>query len=224
MQSDNVLVIGDTHLPFEKKHYLDFCIETQKKYQCGKVVHIGDVVDNHSISYHEHHPDGLSPRDEMEQAQKTLYKWFKAFPKVMVCKGNHDILATRKAITFGLSDKLMKPFREVWEFPSGWEYDWNYYLCGVKYQHGTGYSGQTAHMKGAVANRMSTVQGHCHSVAGINWSANELNLIFGMSVGCGIDRMKYAFWYGRDFKEKPIISCGVVLEGGRHPIVVPMKT
>ena len=32
----NVLVIGDTHLPYEKEGYLDFCIEQYDKWKIGR--------------------------------------------------------------------------------------------------------------------------------------------------------------------------------------------
>lgn len=219
----NVLVIGDTHLPFEHKHYLDFCHQTARTYKCNQVVHIGDVVDNHSISYHDHDPDGMSPKDELHEARRRLKKWFKAFPQVLVCKGNHDVLANRKAITHGIPEEHLRKFEDVWEFPSGWRYEWHYVLGSVKYQHGTGYSGKYAHLKVASINRQSTVIGHLHSVAGVDFHANELDIIWGMSTGCGIDRKNYAFWYGKDFKDKPVLSCGVVINNGRLPILVPMK-
>jgi hypothetical protein len=43
-----------------------------------------------------------------------------------------------------------------------------------------------------------------------------------MQVGCGIDRDSHAMAYGRVYK-KPVISCGVVLENGTFPIVIPMN-
>ena len=57
---------------------------------------------------------------------------------------------------------------------------------------------------------MPTVIGHTHSSAGVHYTANERDTIFGMNVGCGIDVKRYAFAYGKDFPRKPIISCGVV--------------
>ena len=55
----NVLVIGDTHEPFCHPKYRDFCYEVGNKFQCAEVVHIGDEVDGHAISYHESNPDGF---------------------------------------------------------------------------------------------------------------------------------------------------------------------
>ncbi len=54
----NVLIIGDTHEPFCHPLYRNFCLEVANKFQCSEVVHIGDEVDNHAISYHESKPDG----------------------------------------------------------------------------------------------------------------------------------------------------------------------
>jgi len=214
--SDHILVIGDTHLPFCIDGYLDFCLDIQKRVKCGTVVHIGDLVDNHAISYHEHDPDGKSPKEEMEEADKHLARWFKAFPKVKVCLGNHDRMADRKSKTVGLPSRVFKSFKDIWQLPQGWETAYSWEIDGVRYQHGTGYSGDTSHMKAASFNRQSTVIGHLHTLCQAGYTASEKDCIFGMAVGCGIDRNKYAFAYERDFPRKPVISCGVVTDKGRY--------
>lgn len=222
LDKHNVLVIGDTHMPFEHKDYLAFCMSTQKKYSCKTVIHIGDVVDNHSISYHEHDPNGWGPLQEMEETDRHLKKWFKTFPALTVCRGNHDALIDRKAKTAGLPKRAFKDFREVWQLPKGWKDAFEVEIDGVLYRHGIGYSGQYAHLQSAFNSRQSTVIGHLHSIAGVEWIANSKDCIFGMSVGCGIDRKKYAFAYGKDFKKKPILGCGVVLESGKYAQFIPM--
>jgi len=206
----NVLVIGDTHCPFEKKGYLEFCLRIHKQLKCTEVVHIGDLVDNHSISYHEHDPDGRSPIDEMAETDKHLKKWFKAFPEVKLCRGNHDRLVDRKGKTNGLPSRAFKDFRDIWELPKGWTDDFEFIIDNVKYLHGTGYSGKLGHIQCAIDQRMSCCIGHLHSFAGVGYLANNVDLVFGMNTGSGVDRSAYAFEYGRDFKNKPIISCGVV--------------
>ena len=60
-----VLVIGDLHEPFCLDGYLDFCKETYANYNCNKVIYIGDIIDAHGWSYHEHDPDGMSAGDEL---------------------------------------------------------------------------------------------------------------------------------------------------------------
>ena len=222
MKYRNVLVISDTHLPFELPNYLDFCKQIEKRCKCDKVVHIGDLVDNSSISYHEHCPDGWSPADEMKVAKKHLVKWFKAFPNVYLCRGNHDCLVSRKGKTAGLPEIVFKPFRQIWEFGSGWRDAFFHEIYGVHFEHGTGYGGKLSHMSAAYDNRQSIVVGYTHSTGGVEYIANNRNCIFGMNVGCGIDRKKYAFRYGKDFRRKPIIGCGVVTDNGRYAQFFPM--
>jgi len=205
-----ILVIGDTHEPFCHRDYLGFCVRIRDHFKCSTVIHIGDLVDNHASSYHEHDPDGRSPLDEMALADKKLKEWFKAFPKVKMCLGNHDRMVDRKSKTVGLPSRCFKPFREIWNLPKGWETEFEYEIEGVRYIHGTGYSGENAHVKAALRNRISTVIGHIHTVGAVQYMASSRDVIFGMAVGCGIDRKSYAFSYGRDFMNKPILGCGVV--------------
>ena len=78
MSKKNVLVIGDTHEPFCHPQYKSFCYEVANKFQCSEVVHIGDEVDNHAISYHESKPDGHGAGREADLAQDAMYKWYKS--------------------------------------------------------------------------------------------------------------------------------------------------
>lgn len=221
----SVLIIGDTHEPFTHPGYLPFCKRIEQAMKCTEVVHIGDLVDNHAISYHEHDPNGKSPLEEMYTADEHLAKWFKAFPKVKLCLGNHDRLVDRKGKTNGLPKRVFQPFRKIWNLPTGWQEDFEFIIGGVKYLHGTGYSGSMAHIQAAYDNRMSCVVGHLHSVAGVEYLANSKDIIFGMSVGCGIDRKSYAFEYGKEHKRKPILACGVVeyTPHGINARVFPME-
>lgn len=218
----NVLIIGDTHEPFCKDGYLEHCLKVQKEYNCGTVVHIGDLVDNHAVSYHEHDPDGKSPGDEFKLALVNCQKWYKAFPNVKICIGNHDKLPFRKAFTAGLPANWLKSYQEMFASPKTWEWDFIHKINGVVYQHGTGMSGEMASINAARENRQSTVIGHLHTVSNIRFLASEKDLIFGMNVGCGIDHSKYAFAYGREAPRKPVLSCGVVIDG-RLPINIPMQ-
>jgi predicted phosphodiesterase len=219
----SVLVIADTHLPFEREGYLDFCLDIQKRVKCQIVVHIGDLVDNHSISYHEHDPNGQSPIDEMKKVDVKLKDWFKAFPELYLCRGNHDVMVDRKGKTVGLPQRAFKEFRDIWQLPDKWYDDFHWEIDGVTYQHGTGYCGDNAHIKAAYNNRVSTVIGHTHSFAGVGYIANEKSCVFGMNVGSGVERHSYAMSYGKDFKRKPILSCGVVTDNGRYGQVFAME-
>ena len=223
LSKDNVLVVGDTHLPFERPDYLDFCLDIQKRCHCGRVIHIGDLVDNHAISYHEHDPNGQSPTDEMEEADKHLKDWFKAFPKVYLCRGNHDSLIDRKGKTVGLPKRAFRQFRDIWNLPNGWIDGFEFEFDGVLYKHGTGFSGRYAHVAAAERSRQSTVIGHTHSSLGVEYIVSSKDRIFGVNVGCGIDRKKYAFAYGKDFPRKPVVGCGIVTDRGQYVQAFPMS-
>src|SRR5690242_20312457 len=84
---NNVGIIGDTHEPFCRSGYREFCYEVFNQFGCGKIIHIGDEVDNHAISYHETNPNGHSAAKEADLAQENLNKWYKTFPDVKVCIG-----------------------------------------------------------------------------------------------------------------------------------------
>jgi hypothetical protein len=45
--------------------------------------------------------------------------------------------------------------------------------------------------------------------------------IFAMAVGCGIESKSYAMGYMQGGK-KEAIGCGVVLDGGKQPILIAM--
>jgi len=216
-------VIGDLHLPFSRPDYLNFCISIFDRCKVKTVVHIGDLVDNHAISYYEHNPNGLSPQDEMEEVDRHLKRWFGAFPTLHLCLGNHDKMCSRKARTAGLPDRVFRSFREIWDFPLGWQDAFSWEFDGVRYMHGTGLSGKNAHIKAAEQNRQSTVIGHVHSGGGqISYLVSENDRIFGMNVGCGIDRKQYAFEYGVDYLKKPVLGCGVVTDKGKYCQFFPM--
>ena len=72
MSKKNVGIVGDTHFPFCHPGYLNFCYEVFNKFQCSEIIHIGDEVDNHAISYHESNPNGHSASKESEEAQKQF--------------------------------------------------------------------------------------------------------------------------------------------------------
>ena len=158
----------------------------------------------------------------MREADKHLEKWFKAFPSLCLCRANHD-LVDRKGKTAGLPSRVFRPFREIWNLPKAWIDEFSFELWNVRFLHGTGYNGDNAHMKAAYDNRQSCVIGHTHSFGGVGYMANNKDCIFGMNVGCGIDRKAYAFDYGRDFRKKPILGVGVVTDRGRFAQFFPME-
>lgn len=212
----NVLIIGDIHEPFSLSGYLQFVRKMQERHDCGTVVFIGDVIDNHYSSYHETETEGLGADNELIWAIAKIQEWYSVFPNAYVCIGNHDRMAFRKAKTSGVSSKWVRNYDEVLGTP-GWNFVEEVEIDGVNYNHGEGGTAKTK-MKNEL---QSQVQGHLHAQAYIEFSTGRHNVVFGMQVGCGVDDTAYAMAYGKNFK-KSTISCGVVKDG-RQPILISMN-
>lgn len=212
--------IPDTHFPFVHPLALEFVTDTFNQFKVNSVVHIGDVTDGHSISFHSHSPDGSSPGHEMELAQRHVDRWRRRFPKAKVCIGNHCARVFRMAENAGMPSKFIKNYKDIWATPE-WDWQWEHFIDGVMYNHGTGCSGKNAALNAAIQKRTSLVMGHTHTYAGLTFHSNYRDRVFGLNVGCLIDTKSYAFNYGRDFPVKPVLGCGVVIDG--YPMFVPMK-
>ena len=212
---NNILIIGDLHEPFCLKGYLEFCRNIQEKEDCGTVIFIGDVIDNHYSSYHETDPDGYSAGEELDRAIDKIARWYNTFPDAKVVIGNHDRMAHRKAYSAGVSKKWVRDYIEVLKTPK-WEFVEYLEIDRINFNHGEGGTARTK-MKNEI---QSQVQGHFHNQAYIEYAVGPTSRIFGMQVGCGVDRHAYAMAYGKSFK-KPVISCGVIKNGNPH--LFPMK-
>jgi len=208
---NRILVIGDLHCPFDLEEYFDFCKEAYAKYNCNKVVFIGDVVDNHFSSYHETDSDGLGGADELDLAIKRLKRYYKEFPIADVIIGNHDRMIMRKAQTSAIPSKWIKSYKEVLEVPT-WNFVERVVYDDVQYIHG---EAGTARIKSR-ADMLSTVQGHLHTQAYTEYTVGRRFKIFGTQVGCGIDFDSYAMAYAKAGK-KPAVGVAIIL-GGHTPI------
>ena len=221
-KNGNVLVVGDLHLPFTIDGYLEFCLETQKKFNCKDVVFIGDIVDQCANSRWNHDPDGMSSSDELKSALSKVQAWYKAFPEATIVFGNHDTRIFKQAFIAGIPKGWIKDFEEMYQMPKGWKCTEQVEIDGVMYQHGDGCNGDLGALNKAKERRQSVVIGHGHSFAGVRYLASHKDTIFGMNVGCGVDEESYALAYAKFQDRRPVISCGVVLNEGNQPIVVKM--
>lgn len=211
-KESRVLVVGDLHCPFDLDKYFDHVVEVYERYNCNRVVFIGDVIDNHYSSYHETSADGMGGAEELELAIQRLQRYYQRFPHAHVLIGNHDRIIMRKAQTSAVPSKWIKSYQEVLEVP-GWEFVNELEIDGVLYVHGEAGTARTK----AKADLQSVVQGHLHTQAYVDYFVGRNSRIFGMQVGCGIDHESYAMAYAKAGK-KPAIGCGVVI-GGRTGIV-----
>jgi len=206
-EENRILVIGDIHAPFELDGYFEFCKETYANYNCNKVIFIGDIIDNHYSSFHVSDPDGMGGGDELDRAINCVKKWYKAFSKADVLIGNHDRIIMRKAFDSQIPKRWVKSYNDVLGTPK-WNWTERIVYDNVQYVHGEGGTARTKSKN----DMMSTVQGHIHTQAYVDWAVGRNFKVFGMQVGCGVDGGSYAAAYAKNFK-KQAIGCGVVIGG-----------
>jgi len=222
-KSQVVGIIGDTHCPYEHEGYLDFCKETFKRCGVNKVVHIGDLIDHHAMSFHDSEPSLKGASGERLDAIEHLTPWFEAFPDLIYIKGNHCRIPARQLTKMGMDpDIYMRPLGHVYNFPKGWKTVDRIVIDNVLYHHGETSNGVNGFRNDAKDRMMNTVSGHNHSNLGISYTACEHRMVWGMAVGCGVDVNSMAFAYGKNFKRKPTVGCGVVMDDGKTPQVFSM--
>lgn len=214
-------VLGDLHTPFAHPNYLQFCADTFKAFGVNRVVFIGDIFDQHTLSFHPKEPQAMGTQQERAMAQTQIRGYFEAFPEADIVIGNHDERVFRIAASVGLDRDVLKPLNEIYGLPKKWRLHDEIIIDNVLYKHGVNCGGKDGALTTALTERMSTVIGHYHSGGGVKYSANKRDIIFGMNVGCGIDIGQYAFVYGKHDKFRPTLGCGVVF-GPTNAIFVPM--
>jgi predicted phosphodiesterase len=215
-------VIGDTHLPAVRKGYLQFCMDTFAKFKCDKFVHIGDVVDMHAVSFHQPHPDAPGPLDEIKQTRESVKLWYKAFPDLKICIGNHDARFIRLAATVKIPDIILRSYNEIWETPK-WTWRYDYIIDGIYYTHGDGAGGglyPAYNMMRKIA--MPVVMGHHHSACGVKFLVNPERRLFGCDVGSGVDDKAVNMLYMEKGKIRSVISCATVIDGIPQVHIMPM--
>lgn len=216
-----VLTIGDPHEPVAHPGYLSFCQDLYYEWDCDTVVILGDITDNHAISFHAAHPECPGPATEADLTLLKIQKWYQAFPNAKVCIGNHDERPGRLVESVKIPQrKFLRSYSELWETPK-WDWQFDHIIDNVYYFHGTARGGIHPAWNTMKDMLMSVVMGHLHSCAGVKWLANPLQRTFAMDVGCGIDIDAFQFAYGKHIKKRPILAAGVVLDGVPYHEIMP---
>jgi predicted phosphodiesterase len=217
----SVLVISDLHIPYHHPDAFAFLSALKKKYKPDLVVNIGDEIDQHSISFHSHHPDLKSPGDELRAARKYVKELEKIFPKMTLVHSNHSSLVYRKAVATGLSLEYLKSYNEFLQVGPGWQWVDNLTVTLSDGQKCFFTHGMAADvMKVAQQYGMNAVQGHYHSKFSIGYYSNPDKLVWGLQTGCLINQKELAFEYARNFKSRFVIGCACIVSG--QPKLMPM--
>ena len=198
--------------------YPAFLLDTYEQWDCDRVVHIGDLVDFHAISYHQKVFGLQDIEREMDDARAQIAELTELFPNVDYLIGNHSALPTRQAADAGLPPSMLKSLAEMVGLPKSWTVHARHTdleIDGVIYRHGD--KGRSNQANAAFVNAQmefkSVVQGHFHAQAGVCYGANQTARYFGLQVGCGTDPRSSYMDYSKIYTKRPLLGCGIVLDG-----------
>ena len=220
MPNKRILVISDTHCPYHHQDIIKFLTAIKDKYSPDKIIHIGDEIDNHAMSFHPSDASLYSAGDELKKARNTIWEIESLFPKVSVIESNHGSLAYRKALVAGIPKEILRPYKHILDVKN---WDWTHHLeltlpnkQPCFFVHGLSANTRTL----MTSKMMSAVQGHYHEKFEIIYQGNGERLNFGMTVGCLIDDNSMAFHYNKVFAKRPIIGCGIIIDS--QPKLLPL--
>ena len=219
--NSSVLVISDLHIPYHHQDAFEFLKALKKKYKPDLIVNIGDELDHHAISMHEHNPDLMSAGDELKQSKEYVRDLEKIFPRMTLVHSNHSSLVYRRALKYGLPKDYLKSYNEFLGVGDGWKWvdDLTVTLSdGSRCFFTHGISADI--LKVSAQYGMNSVQGHFHTKFSIGYFSNPDALIWGMQVGCLINQKSMAFDYAKNFKSRFIVGCGMIIDG--QPKLMPM--
>jgi len=212
MKNKRILVISDMHLPYQHKDSIKFLKEIKKEFKPDRIINIGDLLDFHAISMHEHNPDLYSAGMELDKAKEYIQQLEAIFPEVTEVDSNHSSLVYRRALKYGMSKQFLKPYGDFLGTRK-WKWVDDLTLTMSNGQRCFFTHGRSADvLKVSQAMGMSAVQGHYHTKFVISYWANPDNLFFGMNVGCLINQKSMAFNYAKNFKTRFILGCGIILK------------
>jgi len=217
-----VLVIPDTHAPFQHKDAWIFLKAVKDKYKPDHVIHLGDEIEGASLNFHEKSPDALfTPTMELCEAIVQLQPLYELFENVVVLESNHGSLLYRRAKFGGIPKSVLKSYREVLEAPPGWEWKYEYFCKFSNGRLGYFHHGHTGNVLANSQKRaMNYCMGHHHSLFEIRWWNNGMKLYWSVSSGCLIDIDALCFEYGKNSLGKPMLGCTMILNG--IPMLIPM--
>ena len=208
------------HLPYQHKDSIKFLKEIKKEFKPDTTISIGDLLDQHALSFHDSSPELYSAGMELDKAKEYVKELESIFPKLIEVDSNHSSMIYRRALKHGLPRAYLKEYGDFLETKK-WKWIDDLTLTMSNGQRCFFTHGRSADiLKVSQTMGMSAVQGHYHTKFVISWWANPDNLFFGMNVGCLIDQKSMAFNYAKNFRTRFIIGCGIIING--IPRLLPM--
>lgn len=169
---EKILVIPDTHVPFEDGAAFAVMMAAARKVRPDTIVFLGDFADFVSVSFH---PRALGTRgytlqEEVAAVNARLDEIQSlGASRVVFIKGNHEYrleryLSEKAPELFGLVDtaSLFRLKERGWECV---EYRDHLKIGKMHFTHDVGHAGVFAHRQSRMAYEGNVVIGHCHRIA-----------------------------------------------------------
>lgn len=232
----NILFISDLHCPYQHPDALAFLAALHKKYQFSRIIGLGDELDYHAMSFHDHDPDLDSAGRELQRGREVLLELWKMFPVIEWVHSNHGSMAYRKALHNGVPRHLVLDYRDAIfgvkdkdgsiKRPGnrgiGWTWQGSIIIDLGKGQKCKVHHGMSVSTRRNVEQSgMGFVQGHHHGTFELVYHGTPEALNWGMTCGCLIDDEGLAFSYNKNSIKRPVIGCGGVIDG--NPKLLPMQ-
>jgi len=220
-----ILFITDHHAPYHHPDSIHFMHALKQQFKPTMVIHGGDEVDHHALSFHNSDPNLDAAGPELDKARIFMMQLEALFPSLRICESNHGSLAYRRAKAHGIPVQYLKTYREVL-FPNGGGEGWSWHgNIRIEMPHGRDLQFQHSQagdlLKGAAHENANLFVGHEHSKFGIGYGSNAVEVYYSVYGGCMIDKTAMAFAYGALFPFKPIVGAVTVTAG--IPQCIPMQ-
>jgi predicted phosphodiesterase len=214
MKKQTIMLFGDLHLPYHHKEAFDFLEAVKKKYKPTQIVCLGDLVDNHAISYHESNPDLFSAGDELRLATEYVQVLADIFPKLVILQGNHDRLGVRKARTVGLPSRFIRDNSEVFNMPKDWEWKFEHFIdMSDDRKLWLRHNLRKDALEVAKYHDVCFAQGHYHESFVVESYQDKHQNVFGATIGCLVDDTSLAMEYNKANLKRPQLGCMIIQDG-----------
>lgn len=224
-KNNNVLLIPDTHAPYQHQDALAFLQAVADKYCPDRVFHMGDWTDSYCFS---RYPKDIEMEDSYKKEYKKVRKFtddlLKIFPVGISMKGNHDARLWERAKTGGIPRGLILPYDEVIGLKgTGWkmDYDYSFTVDATRQSWYLAHTRTASAMNCAKTLGMNVAFGHEHTKFVIESFQGVNKRLYGVTCGCLIGDNRYAFAYNRQSMVRPNRGCVMVVRG--VPRLVPME-
>jgi len=217
----NTIIISDLHIPYCHRDAFDFLEKVRDEYGIEIVKNSGDLTDNHFSSYHEIENGAFSGSEELRRSKWMIKELEDIFPKMVIVEGNHDNLTKRKAKTAGIPEEWITSPEVLYDVPDWQWVEKDFFKINKDINCLLSHSLSGSTMANAKQFSHCSIQGHHHSLFGIEFFGDSNTLRWGMTVGCLINDHSPVFTYNkRSVLKRPIIGCGVIIDD--MPILIPL--